>query len=215
MSDYPERLIPNPRNIIISESALTSHDGLWLVRHLDSGKAKFMESTHILIPSCIEIQSGHLGDLSNNLLGVFQPHDVYYGIESPYKMLYYSSWDEGSEGIIPQDGHYFKDENRGYYFIPIDRLKNSRIPYIDAQSHNTEIYHFKILHTPTKCNYWHVSIRVYDDEDNAISDMNISERQKHRRWKTVKDFLVLSIICTEIESEVTHLHPETYCKTTD
>ena len=81
MSDDPDRLLPKPYYNIVEDGVLMSQRGLCLIRHVDSDKAIFIGNTNTLNPDCIQIQSDHMRDLSNNLLGIFQIEDVYYGIE--------------------------------------------------------------------------------------------------------------------------------------
>lgn len=122
MSDYPERLLPHPNYNIVEDKALMSQQGLWLIRHIDSDKTEFIGNTRTLNPDCIKIQSDHLRDLSNNLLGIFCIEDIYFGIEKNVSNVYCNIWDGTTECVAPANEHYFKDDKRGYYFIPVDNL---------------------------------------------------------------------------------------------
>lgn len=213
MSDYPERLLPKSNYCIVDADVLMSQHGLWLIRRIDSDKVTFLGNTKTLNPDCIKIQSDHLRDLSNNLLGVFCIEDIFYGIEKPVNDLYCTIWDGIEECVIPSVGHYFRDDKRGFYFIPVDMLLKDEVPFKNLMDGKSESFHFKILHTPTKCNYWHISIRVYDPNNNEVSSMNIGKGKRNRIWKSVRDYLVMSIVKTAIDSECARLPETIYCKT--
>lgn len=190
-----------------------SQPGLWLIRHIDSDKTEFLGNTRTLNPDCIKIQSDHLRDLSNNLLGVFRTVDIYYGIEKSVSKSYCSLWDGSEECVVPPYGHYFKDTNRGYYFIPVDILRQQNVNIINIPDNTKEEFHFKILHTPTKCNFWHISIRVYDINDCEVSKLIVSKKKRDRIWKTVRDFLVTSVVKTnDIKPVYSELNPAIYCR---
>lgn len=214
MSDYPERLIPKSHYNVVREAELMSQKGLWLIRHVDSDKTGFIGNTRVINPDCIKIQSDHLRDLSNNLLGIFEIDDVCFGIEKDVSDIYCCLWNGSDECVLPDDGHYFKDLNRGYYFIPVDSLLKDSIEIINVNDNTVDEYHFKILHTPTKCNFWHISIRVYDRCDNEVSKLDVSKGKRNRIWKTVRDFLVTSVVTTviELEKTVSELEPSLYCR---
>lgn len=212
MSDYPERLLPKPHYNIVEDAVLMSQRGLWLIRHVDSDKAVFIGNTKTLNPDCIQIQSDHLRDLSNNLLGIFQVEDVYFGIDKSVSFSYCELWNGTDKCITPIEGHYFIDEERGYYFIPVDTLLNNDVSVLNTENGQHDKYHFKILHTPTKCNFWHISIRVYDPDDNEVSCLTVSKNKKRRIWKAVKDYLVSLVVKTEIESDYSVIEENVYCK---
>lgn len=212
MSDYPSRLIPASGYDIVDSVRLMEQSGLWLIRHVESGQTQFLGNTRTLNPDCITIQSDHLRDLSNNLFGVFLTDDVCFGIEKHAYDAYCCAWDGIEKCEVPSDGEYFRDEGRGGYFIPVDSLLKDNIEIVNAADGSTETFHFKILHTPTKCNYWHISIRVYDETDNEVSTLDVSKGKKKRIWKTVKDYLVTSIVKTEIDCEPAILDKAIYCR---
>lgn len=190
---YPERLIPDSNMRIIPRDKLTATQGLMLIRHNDSDKSMFLGDTKTLNPECIHIQSDHLRDLSNNLLGIFLTEDVYYGIKKEHSDTYLKDWDGKEKCKVPKEEHYFVDTKRGYYFIPVDELTAKPFPDSLFQE-NTEKYRFTVLHTPTRCNYWHISIRVIDSDGREISQLDMSKKQKSRIWRTVRNYLVLQIV---------------------
>lgn len=213
MQAYPDRLIPKSNYIIIPQSELMAQPGLCLIRHVESKDAKFLPGTNIINPSNIEIVSGQLRDLSTNILGIFDQTDIKFVIdkEAGEKFKYHEPWNGTDPCELPLQEHYSIDTGRGCFYILVDKLKDSSIPYINLNDKSTENYHFLILHTPTKCNYWHISIRVYDSNDCEVNKLNISETKKKKIWKLVRDFLVSSIVVVE-KPEYTVLDVNSYTK---
>ena len=195
MGIYPKHILPQPQYHFIKQNDLLSQAGLVLIRHLDSNKVRWIENSNVLHPDCIQIQSDHLRDLSNNLLGIFTEDDIFYGITKEYVHIYCDLWKENTIGLIPTDKECFKDENRGFYFIPMDNLLKCDLPEVGEQK-----CHFMIFHTPTKCNFWHISIRLLNSENQEISSLNLSDKKKKRIWKSARDFLITDIISTELKS---------------
>ena len=157
------------------------------------GKTNFWTLTSILHPDCIKFQSDHLRDLSTNLLGIFTYTDIFYGIQKESRDELCALWNEGSNvrKILPEE--FFKDEGRQAYFIPVAIT----LKYLsdEVQSHK---WHFGLFHTPTNCNFWHVSIRVLDENNNEVSQIEtIKNNGKKKIWKTARDFLVSDIISTK------------------
>lgn len=72
MSIYPEHIIPYPQYRFIEQNEMLSQRGLVLIRHVESDEVCRIDNSNILHPDSIKIQSDHLRDLSNNLLGVFK-----------------------------------------------------------------------------------------------------------------------------------------------
>ena len=190
---YPEHLLPKANYHIIQVKHFAENEDLVLIRHIESSEVKYMEGTSILHPDCIKFQSDHLRDLSTNLLGIFTYADISYGIQKESRKELCALWNEGSDvrKILPED--FFKDEGRQAYYIPVPVT----LKYIsdEVQSHK---WHFGLFHTPTSCNFWHVSIRVLDENNNEVSQIEtIKNNGKKKIWKTARDFLVSDIISTK------------------
>ncbi len=195
MKIYPKHLLPCSHYHIIEQNDFLSQSGLVLMRHIESDKVKRIGNTDLLHPDCIQIQSDHLRDLSNNLLGIFKKDDIFYGIVKEYVNFYCDLWQENTDGLTPATDEFFIDKNRGFYFIPIDDLLNCELPEVQEQK-----CHFMIFHTPTKCNFWHVSIRLLNSDNEEISTLDLSKKMKHKIWKSAKDFLIAEIIKQKNES---------------
>lgn len=190
---YPDHLLPKAIYHIIQAKHFAENEDLVLIRHIESSEVKYMEGTSILHPDCIKFRSDHLRDLSTNLLGIFTYADISYGIQKESREELCALWNEGSDvrKILPEE--FFKDEGRKAFFIPV----HITLKYIsdEVQSHK---WHFGLFHTPTNCNFWHVSIRVLDENNNEVSQIDtIKNNGKKKIWKTVRDFLVSDIISTK------------------
>lgn len=207
MEIYPKHLLPYSNYHCIEQNDLISQPGLVLIRHIESDKVKWIENSNIIHPDCIQIQSDHLRDLSNNLLGIFRKDDIFYGINKEHKSPYCDLWEENTNGLMPKQDEYFCDKNRGFYFISIDDLKNFNIPEIGDQK-----YHFMVFHTPTKCNFWHISIRILNKDNQEVSSLELTKNNKRKIWKTAKDFLITDIISSEIKSSPSRISKEYYLK---
>ncbi|WP_311551095.1 isoleucyl-tRNA synthetase [Prevotella pallens] len=195
MGIYPKHILPYSQYHFIEQNKLLTQSGLVLIRHIESDKVQWIDNPNVLHPDCIQIQSDHLRDLSNNLLGVFKVDDIFYGINKEYRHSYCELWEEDTMGLIPADNECFKDENRGFYFIPIDNLLKCDLPEVGEQK-----CHFMIFHTPTKCNFWHISIRLLNCENKEISSLDLNDKKKKRIWKSARDFLIADIISRELKS---------------
>jgi hypothetical protein len=176
---YPEHLLLQSNYKFISET-----DELCfctLVRHTSS-KDLFLAETETIDPDKLQIQSGHLKDLSTNLLGIFKIEDIYVEV---INKKFYDLWNVGENVVTPLIHKDFCFNNdRGFFFFNIKEIIYLELPLILSYT-----ILFKVIHTPTKCNFWHFSIRAYS-KNIEISEMPISENQKKKIWKSLKDFLV-------------------------
>lgn len=195
MQSCPEHILPCSRYRMMEQTDLLSQAGLVLIRHIESQDVCRIGDSEVLHPDCIKIQSDHLRDLSNNLLGIFEIEDIFYGIVKECREYYCNLWNEDTDGLMPSDRKYFRDGNRGFYFIPIDELLGLELPEVQEQK-----CHFMIFHTPTRCNFWHISIRLLNDSNQEISTLNLNDKKKRKIWKSAKDFLIEDIITRKIKS---------------
>ncbi len=180
---YPEHLLPRANYTFIPH-ALESEKGLVLIRHIEHADVVYDERGN-LDPNSIHLQSDHLRDLSNNLLGVFKKEDIFYGIDKSHRERLCALWEEGTEGICPKGGEFFRDSRRGWYFIRIDTLLGCKPLVIEG-----ETYRFMVYHTPTQCNFWHISIRLINAMKQEVSTLELSKRQRHKIWAIAKEVFV-------------------------
>jgi hypothetical protein len=190
---YPEHLLPKS-NYKIIQLQTDELNSCTLVRHTSS-KDLFLIGTTTIDPDKLQIQSNHLKDLSTNLLGLFKLDDICIKITND---MFLNLWNVGEEvSETPMiDRDFLLDNDRGCFFFKIMEILNLELPQIQNQS-----ILFNVIHTPTKCNFWHFSIRAFSNEIE-ISEMPIPDNKKRRIWKSLKDFLVLIAFtnCTNVHT---------------
>ena len=187
--EYPKRLIPqvNYKIMAIETRVLDSH---YLVRHTKD-KILLDPITQKLKRANVGEQTFPLRDISINLMGGdFIISDVYliHDRQDPdFEYFNYNIWQEG-ENIdkIPSDEYISEDSTRGYYFLRIGDFNHQKMTYTDdfGTEYQAEI---KILHTPTRRNYWHFSIRTYGHEGDLEP---LSEKEIKKPWRK----LILSML---------------------
>ena len=183
MEIYPKHILPYPQYHFIEQSKLLTQSGLVLIRHIESDKVQWIDNSNVLHPDCIQIQSDHLRDLSNNLLGVFKVDDIFYGISKEYRHSYCELWKEDTMGLIQLTMSVLKMKIEVSISIPIDNLLKCDLPEVGEQK-----CHFMIFHTPTKCNFWHISIRLLNSENKEISSLDLMIRRKKGYGKVLETF---------------------------
>ncbi len=188
---YPDRLLPKPHFLPLDVDALPEIQQLYLVRHLDSKDifqkiSEGSEPLQNIDDTKIQFRSDHLKDLSTNLLSVFLLEDVCWKILGGGT----SAWQEGTEvtpPIYPEDFDYTNE--RGFFLIKIEDIHNKEIP----QDNDNITIKFKVLHTPTICNFWHFSIRLFDNEGEITERFVGKKLQKLQ--KIAKKQLIEIIQC--------------------
>ncbi|MCF0071808.1 hypothetical protein LZD49_15120 [Dyadobacter sp. CY261] len=162
---YPERLLPQRHfNIIDFNSTNTSLR--YLVRHTDA--TDISDGEGLLRPEVVSTDESynHLRDFSTNLLGVFEVEDIHVTIRNNEE--YFALWDIGSEPLIPVDEHCEIVEQRACIFLPIADCHLVSFKAINQIEGEAEIF-CKVLHTPTRSNFWHCSLRWYYNEEGSES----------------------------------------------
>lgn len=203
-NNYPERLLPKTNYRIIENESFETSSSLVLVRHIEGAEVK-MDDDGTLSPSCITFQSDQLKDLSTNLLGEFHEEDIRYGIIKEFGEIYNELWFPGDDVVSPSENEFFVDETRRFFCIQVSDLVNS-----EGFEHDSVNWKFKTFHTPTRVNFWHVSVRVVNDEGQLVSDVDITKSKKRRIWKTAKDYLVANHIVRSSYDSTQPIPPEAY-----
>lgn len=175
---YPSHLLPQTN---YKEIEMCEELSKCTILRLVSSKDIFMEGTESIDPSKLQIQSGHLRDLSTNLLSIYKIEDIIIQVTNKE---YFDSWEIGSAVISPvHEQDFLLNKDKGYFFFNIKDILELEMP-ISLSDENFSAT-LKLVHTPTKCNFWHFSIRAFKG-DTEISTLNPPKRV----WKTIKDFLV-------------------------
>lgn len=156
---YPQHLLPSPnyKHIAFGEWL----KGCYLVRNTQDCNLVDEETGKLKI-NYIVPQSDHLRDLSTNLLGTFTLNDTRFFLKAAdrERQAYFNAlWKEGESVEYPiflQDFDF--DEQRGCFFLLIGDLDGLQVPY---QINNGPLKYAtcRILHTPTRSNFWHFSVR--------------------------------------------------------
>ncbi len=163
---YPQKLIPKVsyKQIAVESGAL---DDFFLIRHTKD-KELIDPITQKLKRAYVGEQTYPLRDISVNLLGgdfdvcdIFIEHDRK---DPNFGYFNYDIWQEG-ESItnIPSEEYIFENTTRGYYFLRIGDLSSKTIPYEDDAKTQCK-GNIKVLHTPTRRNFWHCSLRTFSHE---------------------------------------------------
>lgn len=201
MREYPSHLLPCPNYCKMGRDILVSLSNLSLIRHIDSSEVQYIGDSDTIHPDCITFPSSRLDDLSCNLLGVFKKEDICFGINKDFYDKYIIPWEENTTVERPSGEEYFIDEKRGCYFIDVNKLLKLSFP-----ANKDTKYRFVILHTPNKCNFWHISIRISDNDGIEINDIPttvLSDKQKKRIRKSAKDILLTDAVTTKAEYYIT------------
>lgn len=135
---------------------------LFLIHHTESKELRDPVTQKLHINHVVR-QTNHLKDYSNNLLGVFSIDDIYWELnkENPDSNTFTDPWappQPVNSPKVPDD--YHRNENRGYFFLRIGDFHKQMLPY---PSHSGLTPECRLLHTPTKANYWHFSLRWFFD----------------------------------------------------
>jgi hypothetical protein len=105
-----------------------------------------------------EDELSHFRDYSTNLLGIFQHEDSYWEYNKcKRKRILTSEWNPGEKGIkpkVPKEVIY--NQNKGYFFLKIKLCNAVQVPLINP---NYKELICNVIHTPSKSNFWHFSIR--------------------------------------------------------
>jgi hypothetical protein len=200
--DYPLRLIPqvNYKIMAIETGVLDSH---YLIRHTKD-KDLLDPTTNELKRAYVGEQTYPLRDISVNLLGgTFLASDVYliHHREDPdFAYFNYEIWQEGETIVkIPSSKFISEDRTRGYYFLHIGTFQDLKIPYTDDNNieHQAEI---KVLHTPTRCNFGHCSLRTFSHEGDLEP---LLEKEIKKPWRkgvltTLRTMIIQNAILDEM-----------------
>jgi hypothetical protein len=181
---YPEHLLPQISFKRIDWHIDFSHS--YLIRHTPS-KQIYSEETGKIDFNLVKIQSDHLGDLSTNMLGVFDPNDNYICIKSENSEYFHDLWTEGTKVKAPNFQEDFNiDSQRGCFFLRIADIVGQIANYSNDNSDKITAK-CKILHTPTNCNFWHFSIRWFSIPDQIdVRELSISKSQRKKLLSSAK-----------------------------
>lgn len=197
--EYPQHLLPQSNYKKIEWSNNLGECSL--VRHTNTQDI-FMPGTKAISTDKIKFPSEHFNnDLSTNLLSVFRLEDLYIQILNNELIQDWIPQQDTCCPIIEKD--FIVNKNRAHFALTVNDVLNlnSALPLIENK------LRLEVLHTPTKCNFWHFSIRVYENNID-VSLLPISEKQKIKLWRKVRN--ILADIAYYIEEETSILTENHY-----
>jgi len=103
------------------------------------------------------------------------------------KARYTELWHEGEKVAPPTKEDWSYNEQFGAIYFPIDELLNMTVPYTRGNDPEQKTVQCKVLHTPVRSNFWHCSIRWFN-EDGDIIDQKGNWRK--RMLSTARSMLV-------------------------
>jgi len=163
---YPDRLLPRPNYRLISD--VEALDSFFLQRSTPDPDI-LDPDTNTIKPGYISFQTGHLHDLSTNLIGVFIPEDRFWRIIGENKEYFTREpWPVGEVVKAPSYPNDFEYVTTlGAIYFPLNRLNGLCISYNKGdQDYFTAIC--KVLHTPVRSNFWHFSLRWFNEEGDVL-----------------------------------------------
>lgn len=186
---YPKRLLPRKNYRIIScEKEIL--DKNILIRHTEEENI-YLAGTNALNPEVIgKFPCEQMGDLSNNLLGIFREEDVCFSIVGQNKQIFTGVWKEGDKVIVPQYKRDFEvTTGRKNLFLKMKEVCECEIPYEDSKG-SKETLRFQIEHTPSVSNFWHFSICVILADGKKVGDLEVSKNAKKIYYRAARNVLV-------------------------
>ncbi|MBK7302893.1 MAG: hypothetical protein IPI90_06495 [Saprospiraceae bacterium] len=151
---YPEILLPGENKCIFC----CSLDEYHLIR-FSPPDVKLTDdvSGHLTDKAIGEPSSTHMPDLSTSLFGIYDTEHTKIEILKTELTEYCEPNYQATIPIYSND--FIFDTNRGFWFIRIGEINGKKI---ECTHRGETIEAFCIIeHTPTKCNFWHFSVRWY------------------------------------------------------
>ena len=130
----------------------------------------------------------HLKDYSTNLLGIFRPLDAAIHLEKSERKSYLTeSWAEGEVVVPPMENDFAVRSEYGCFFYLLGELHDFPQPFSIANQPDY-IGNCYIVHTPTRANFWHFSVRW--KIENQDIEQALSESQRKNLLGLVRSFLI-------------------------
>jgi len=181
---YSDYLFPKPHyQLIAFGNKYGVQPNHFLARHTKNEDIK--DDFGNLRSDCVAFQTDYLHDYSTNLLGIFQLYDL------QWKWLKGTVcgelWNEGEVGLMPilerdvtlvigREAFYLKTQDLHQQFFDLPSPVESA-----AQ------VECRVLHTPTKGNFWHFSLRwVIRGEDTT----NWEKKQRRKALETARSVII-------------------------
>lgn len=182
MTRYPLNLLPKEsfKNIQFDHVAEIR---LLLVR-VTSNK-NILDENGQIHSEHICIQTDHLKDYSTNLFGVYNEEHVaieWLKTDNVKSSDFFDIWENRSicqEPIL--NVHFCINQEQGLFFLKTSDFHNKEVKHTTSQ----DIFSSKVIHTPTKSNFWHCSIRWYINGVDSVEKTKSQRRSIHTIARTM------------------------------
>jgi hypothetical protein len=183
---YPTRLLPQPNfHIIKWRDELNQH---FLLRSVSSANFIDAETGKVRAKYVNDGSREQLKDYSTNLLGVFLPSDAAIQLAKSERKSYLTeAWTEKEVVVSPVDNDFYELEAYGYFFYRIEDIQNFPQPFSIANQPDY-VGNCYVLHTPTRSNFWHFSVRWKIGEHDI--EQALTESQRRNLLGLVRSFLI-------------------------
>lgn len=162
MPNYPLHLVPTQNDTLIEIGETHNNHllGIWV-----DSNVRLKDSDGKLSAGAIDLE--RIPHFSTNKIPNSIITDLNICFKSEVKDKYATLWDEGNNGIMPNENEFEFIDNRQHYFIKIEEIHNFIGEYINPpppdKKQKTYKFTLKIIHKPLVANYWHFEFIIYAD----------------------------------------------------
>lgn len=163
---YPNRLLPQPSYGIITNASVL---GAYYLQRTTIDHQIIDPETKKIKPEYISLQTGHLHDLSTNLVGIFLPEDRFLQFKGDRKAYFTREpWLAGEPVDTPLYPEDFENiDTIGAIYFLVNHIDGLEITYnIGEKDGFTAVC--RILHIPVRSNFWHFSLRWFNQEGDIL-----------------------------------------------
>jgi len=200
--EYPDHLLPKPNYRYISDIRKVGNRNI--LRFYEGPIETFIdEITGKPLTKCVCLRSAGLMDLSTSLHGTFQISDNSFKIiGNRKKFLTEELWPEGEViDLPPNENEFLLREEITNYCFSIEEINGFKIPFNIAGEEGSFNATLLVKHTPCRANYWHFSIRVFNEKNEDLYQLNIGRSKPYGRdsqiLKSVKK-VIANLVLLEI-----------------
>lgn len=205
---YPEHLLPKPDYRIIRwRDDLRRY---YLLRTVPSPEVIDPDLGKVRARWFDEISREQFKDYSTNLLSIFTTKDAaIQWIKNERKAYLTGYWMENETVNPPTQDDFIFLQQFGYFFFLIDAIQDFpqpvAVPRLPAYT-QTRCY---ILHTPTRSNFWHFSVKWKVEQEDITAAF--TEKERRNLLGLIRSFLAENAI-VELPDYVPPTVPEYWYK---
>jgi len=166
--EYPSYLIPKANFKLITWGEWLTER--YLLRYTPGSDLIDSENGKVKLDYIYKRENWSQGkDLSTNLLGIYKFDDCYLETIGNRKRTYFDDlWLEGESVDFPlYMSDFVLNTSRGAFYLKIGDILNQEILY-NRENEQGLVAVCKVIHTPTRANFWHFSIRWWNDEGDIM-----------------------------------------------